>query len=118
MQPTYQYSDLPHPSSPVEAWYQFSQIAHAVLPPESWDEAFFSLLSLKHALQGVPGCKHMDILANNHEDGTVHLRVVTNWESVPQLEAWLRSDLTVEGVLKAMTPPPLELEIHFDEKIS
>lgn len=102
----------------MQTYYQYSQQVHAVLTPDAWDEAYFALLSLKHALQGVPGCKRIDVMANNYDDGAIHLRVVTNWENVEQLEAWLASDLTVEGVLKGITPPPTELAVHFDEKIA
>ena len=38
----------------------YSQEIHAVIPPDAWDEAYFSLLSLKHALAGVPGWKRLD----------------------------------------------------------
>ena len=100
------------------AYIQFTQQVSALLAPESWDEAYFSLLSLKHALAGVPGWKRLDILANNQPDDTVQLRVVTNWGTLDQMEAWLDSDLTVEGVLKALTPPPLHLDVSFYEKIS
>jgi heme-degrading monooxygenase HmoA len=102
----------------IASYFLYSQIVHAVLPPDAWDEAYFSLLSLKHALAGVPGWKRMDIMADNHDDGTIHLQVTTNWANVEQLEAWLKSDLTVEGVLKALTPPPIEMNVHFMEKIS
>lgn len=89
-----------------------------MLAPDAWDETYFSLLSLKHALAGVPGWKRMDILANHHEDNMIHLRVITNWATVEQMEAWLDSDLTVEGVLKGITPPPENLAVSFYEKIS
>lgn len=102
----------------MSEYYLYSQVVHAVLPPQAWDEAYFSLLSLKHALAGVPGWKRMDVLANNRDDGTIHLRVVTNWASVEQLEAWLDSNLTVEGVLKGVSPPPALVEVGFYEKIS
>jgi heme-degrading monooxygenase HmoA len=102
----------------MAAHYLYSQVVHATLPPESWDEAYFSLLSLKHALAGVPGWKRMDVMANNQDDGTIHLRVITHWATTVQLEAWLRSDLTVEGVLKGVTPPPPYISVTFDEKIS
>jgi heme-degrading monooxygenase HmoA len=102
----------------MASYYTYTQQVHAILPPASWDEAYFSLLSLKHALGGVPGWKHMDILATNHMDQTVHLRVLTTWASVEQLEAWLKSELTVEGVLKGISPPPVELDVAFYEKIS
>lgn len=100
------------------AFVQFTQQVSALLAPESWDEAYFSLLSLKHSLGGVPGWKRLDIMANNQPDDTIQLRVVTNWGTLDQMEAWLASDLTVEGVLKALTPPPLELKVSFYEKIS
>lgn len=96
----------------------YTQEVHSTLLPDSWDEAYFSLLSLKHALAGVPGWKRMDVLASNQEDDTIHLRVLTTWASVSQLEAWLDSDLTVEGVLKGTTPPPVALTVSFYEKIS
>ncbi len=102
----------------MAAHYLFSQTVHAVLTPDAWDEAYFSLLSLKHALAGVPGWKRMDILANYQEDDAVHLRVITNWATVEQLEAWLASDLTVEGVLRGVTPPPSEISVHFYEKVA
>ena len=95
-----------------------TQEVHATLAPASWDEAYFSLLSLKHALGGVPGWKRMDILASNQDDDTIHLRVLTTWAGVEQMEAWLDSDLTVEGVLKGMTPPPVQMTVSFYEKIS
>jgi heme-degrading monooxygenase HmoA len=98
--------------------FYFSQQVHAVLPPEAWDETYFSLLSLKHALAGVPGWKRMEIMANNEADGTVRLRVITTWATLEQMEAWLKSALTVEGLLKAMTPPPVAIDVHFDERIS
>ncbi len=100
------------------AYIQFTQHVSARLAPASWDEAYFSLLSLKHALAGVPGWKRLDIMANNQDDGTIELRVVSNWGTLEQMEAWLDSDLTVEGVLKGLTPPPLELDVSFYEKIS
>lgn len=96
----------------------YSQEIHAVIPPDAWDEAYFSLLSLKHALAGVPGWKRLDLLANNQEDNTIHVRIITNWESVEQLETWLDSDLTVEGILKGLTPPPAFIHTAFYEKIS
>ncbi|HZQ10614.1 MAG TPA: hypothetical protein VFD70_28805 [Anaerolineae bacterium] len=102
----------------MSSYFQFSQEIHAVLPPASWDEAYFSLLSLKHALAGVPGWKRLDFIANNHDDGTIHAIITTNWATIEQLEAWLRSDLTVEGILKALTPPPIQIDVHFFEKIS
>lgn len=102
----------------MAAYFLYSQQVFAVLAPEAWDEAYFSLLSLKHALAGVPGWKRMDILANNQDDGTIHLRVMTNWATIEQLEAWLASDLTVEGILKALTPPAVNIDVGFYEKIS
>jgi heme-degrading monooxygenase HmoA len=98
--------------------FLYSQQVQAVIPPAAWDEAYFSLLSLKHALAGVPGWKRLDFLANNEDDDMIHVRVITNWATVEQMEAWLASDLTVEGVLKALTPPPAELTVSFYEKIS
>lgn len=95
-----------------------SQQVHVILAPASWDEAYFSLLSLKHALAGVPGWKRMDILANNEPDDLIHLRVITNWATREQMEAWLASALTVEGVMKGLTPPPHALDVSFYEKIS
>ncbi len=95
-----------------------SQQIHAVIPPQSWDEAYFSLLSLKHALAGVPGWKRMDFLAHYENDEEIHIRVITNWGTVDQMEAWLDSDLTVEGVLKGLTPPPTSIQVAFYEKIS
>lgn len=102
----------------MSAYFLYSQEIHAIIPPESWDEAYFSLLSLKHALAGVPGWKRLDLLANNQEDNTIHVRIITNWETVEQLETWLASDLTVEGLLKGLTPPPTEIQTAFYEKIS
>lgn len=99
-------------------YLQYSQEVRAIIPPESWDEAYFSLLSLKHALAGVPGWKRMDFLANNEDDNQIHVRVITNWGTVEELETWLDSTLTVEGVLKGLTPPPTDLQISFYEKIS
>jgi heme-degrading monooxygenase HmoA len=99
-------------------YFLYAQEVHAVLAPASWDEAYFSLLSLKHALAGVPGWKRLDFLANNQDDDMIHMRVITTWDTVVQMEAWVASDLTVEGVLKALTPPPVEMEISFYEKIS
>jgi heme-degrading monooxygenase HmoA len=99
-------------------YFLISQEVRANIPEESWDEAYFSLLSLKHALAGVPGWKRLDLLANNREDNSIHVRVITNWANVPQMEAWLDSDLTVEGILKGLTPPATELEVFFFEKIS
>lgn len=95
-----------------------SQEVRASLPLDAWDEAYFALLSLKHALAGVPGWKRMDILANNHEPSEIHVHVITNWATVEQMEAWLDSDLTVEGVLKGLNPPPNEMHVSFYEKIS
>jgi heme-degrading monooxygenase HmoA len=102
----------------MAAHYLFSQQVHAVLLEDAWDEAYFSLLSLKHALAGVPGWKRMDIMANNQDDGSIHLRVLTHWATLSQLEAWLKSDLTVEGVLKGVTPPPPEIAVSFYQKVS
>lgn len=99
-------------------YFLYTQEVRAVIPPESWDEAYFSLLSLKHALAGVPGWKRMDLLANNEPDNTVHIRVITNWGTIEEMETWLRSSITVEGVLKGLTPPPPDLQISFYEKIS
>lgn len=96
----------------------YSQQVHVVLDPAAWDEAYFALLSLKHALAGVPGWKRLDILAHDRDDGTVHLRIISNWATVEQMETWLDSDLTVEGVLKSVTPPPRAIQVSFYEKIS
>jgi len=95
-----------------------TQEVRAILPFAAWDEAYFSLLSLKHALAGVPGWKRLDVLANNQDDDTIHVRILSNWGTIAQLEAWLESDLTVEGILKGLTPPPIEINISFFEKIS
>ena len=102
----------------MSAYFLYSQEIHAVLAPESWDETYFSLLSLKHVLAGVPGWKRMDILADNEQDDNIHLRIITNWATIEQMEAWLASDVTVEGVLKGVKPPPLLLNVAFYEKIS
>src|SRR5438034_640000 len=102
----------------MAAYFLYTQEVRAVVPPESWDEAYFSLLSLKHALAGVPGWKRLDLLANNEDDNMIHIRVLTNWGTIEQMETWLESDLTVEGLLKALTPPPSEIQISFYEKIS
>lgn len=102
----------------MSAYFLYTQQVHAVLLPQSWDEAYFSLLSLKHVLAGVPGWKRMDILADNEPNDTIHMRVITNWATIEQMEAWLASDVTVEGVLKGVLPPPLELHVSFYEKIS
>lgn len=102
----------------MSAYFLYTQQVHAVIPPDSWDEAYFSLLSLKHTLAGVPGWKRMDILADNEQDDLIHLRVITNWATVEQMEAWLASDLSVEGVLKGLTPPPVSIWVSFYEKIS
>lgn len=102
----------------MSAYFLYSQQVHAVVLPDSWDEAYFSLLSLKHALAGVPGWKRMDILADNEPDDMIHLRVITHWATAEQMEAWLASDLSVEGVLKGLTPPPVSIRVSFYEKIS
>lgn len=102
----------------MSSYFLYSQEISALLPVEAWDEAYFSLLSLKHALAGVPGWKRMDILANNLDVNTIHMRVITNWQTPEQLEAWLDSNLTVEGLLKGLTPPPTRLDVSFYEKIS
>jgi len=99
-------------------YFMYAQEVHAILPPAAWDEAYFSILSLKHALAGVPGWKRLDLLANNQEDDSIHLRIITDWGTVEEMETWLDSDLTVEGVLKGLTPPPTEMNISFYEKIS
>ena len=102
----------------MSEYFLYSQRIRAIIPPTSWDEAYFSLLSLKHALAGVPGWKRMDILANNQPDNTIHLDIVTNWGTVEQMEAWLASSLTVEGVLKGLIPPADDIKVAFFEKIS
>ena len=102
----------------MSSYFLYTQEIHTVIEPAAWDEAYFSLLSLKHALAGVPGWKRLDFMANNKPEDTIHLRVLTHWATPEQLEVWLRSDLTVEGILKGLTPPPREMQISFYEKIS
>jgi hypothetical protein len=96
----------------------YSQRVEATVSGEAWDECYFSLLSLKHTLQGIPGWDRMDIWANQIDDERMHVIVITNWEYPEQLETWLlHGKITVEGVLKGCDPPPESLDVRFYEEI-
>src|SRR5262245_2747646 len=95
----------------------YTQEVEAILPDTAWDEAYFSLLSLKHVLQGIPGWESMNVYATNLGQSRLRVTISTYWDTPINLETWLLSPVTVEGVLKALDPPPEELQVRFYEKL-
>lgn len=96
----------------------YSQIVDAIIPKEAWDETYFSLLSLKSHLQGLPGWQRFDFWAQELTNGDIKILVVTNWDYPDQLQLWLRQGTTVDAVLQTMEPPPLSLTVTLYEEIA
>lgn len=96
----------------------YSQVVDAIIPNAAWEETYFSLLSLKAHMQGLPGCKRFDFWAQEQNDGDIKILVVTNWDYPEQLEAWLQRGTTIDAVLKTMQPPPKSLSVTLFEEIA
>lgn len=97
----------------------YAQVVNAVVPRVAWDEAYFSLLSLKIHLQSLPGWQRFDLWAQDMKDGdNIKLIVVTNWDFPEELAVWLQNGVTVEGILNALDPPPISLQVDLFEEIA
>lgn len=95
----------------------YSHLVDAVVPYESWDETYFSLLSLKAHYQALPGYQRMDIHARDLESGDIKVTIITNFELADQILVWLEHDITPEGLLREMQPPPLVISSDVREII-
>lgn len=102
----------------MSAGISYSQIVDAVIPQAAWEETYFSLLSLKSHIQGLPGWQRFDFWAQELKEGDVKIVVVTNWDYPEQLQLWLNQGMTVDSVLRAMNPPPLSLSVNLYEEIA
>lgn len=96
----------------------YAQVVEAVLSRAAWDETFFALYSLKAHLQSLPGWQRFDVWARDLESGDVKLIVVTNWDTPDQLALWLEHGVTVDGILRAMQPPPQSVKVELYEEIA
>jgi hypothetical protein len=85
----------------------YSLLVDAVVPYEDWDEAYFALLSLKAHYQSLPGYQGMDIHARDLESGDIKVTITTMFELADQILVWLQNDITPEGLLRVLDPPPL-----------
>jgi len=95
----------------------YSQMVETEVTRDAWDETYFSLLSLKEHLQALPGWLNFKVWAHDLENGNIRLIAVTNWETVDHLSQWLNSAKTVDAILRAMEPPPANLDIDLYEEI-
>lgn len=95
----------------------YCQAVRADIANNAWDETYFSLLSLKEQMQALPGWQRFELWATPLATGSIRVLAVTNWANRAYLAAWLGTDYTVDAILRAMTPPPLAIEVEIYEGI-
>jgi hypothetical protein len=95
----------------------YSQVVEADVDAGAWDEIYFSLLSLKLEMQALPGWQRFDLWARDLDNQLVRMVAITNWSNADQLAVWLRTDKTVDAVLRSIDPPPRTIKIDLFEAI-
>lgn len=73
-------------------------------PEDRWDEVFHLMTAWRATVAEFPGCQSVYLFASAG-DGTVEGRVVVNWDTVPERDAWLTYGYTAGSMLGDLDPP-------------